>query len=179
MDQPIRTHRLYVYRVKSKSKIQLKAEGKTVPLDYVAEKFVKIGMTSQSKIVERFTKFPDAFVENYTFTLLTSQKFETRGRLFDVEQELHASLKGLRYTPRHRFSGWTECYMGTVDSIKQIKAAIWAMREKHSPNCKALKQKTGFARMKAAQKAIPKGVSPARLRRKARRTEAGITRPKK
>lgn len=169
----IRTHRLYVYRVKTKSKSSYRKEGKAVPSDYFVEKFIKIGMTSQDKIVERFTKFPDAFVERYSFSLMTSQKFETRKRLFDVEQELHKNLAKYRYTPKVRFSGYTECYISTPDSIKAIKEAVWEIRKKYAPNCAVLKQKTAHARMKASH-AKKKGPSPSRQRRTALRASARL-----
>jgi hypothetical protein len=155
--------------VKTKSKASYKKESKEIPFNYVVEKFIKIGMTSQDKIVERFTKFPDAFVERYDFSLMTSQKLESRKLLFDVEQELHAKLKQFRYTPSVRFSGYTECYVSTPASIKAIKAAIWELREKYAPDCKVmqLRKKQAASQIKKSQKRH----SPSRQKRSALRAK--------
>lgn len=134
-------HRLYVYRVYS----QIPEGSKKKP----EEKFIKIGLTSQDKISDRFTKYPDGFVENYSRSLMTSQKFTTREHLFEVEQAIHASLKRYRYKPKHRFSGWTECYVNSEESRKAIKSIIWAARMKHTPNTKVLKNVNERTRKKA------------------------------
>ena len=136
------SHRLYVYRVYSKGFDRTKKRNPE-------EKFIKIGLTSQTNISDRFTKFPDGMEEHYSRSLMTSQKFSTRAHLFDVEQSIHAALKKFKYVPKNRFSGWTECYVNTEASRKAIKAILWAARLKHTPNTKVVKQISERTRKKA------------------------------
>lgn len=138
-------HRLYVYRVKSKEQIQ---KGRSLR---AAESFIKIGMTSQVKIADRFDLYPDGFVEFYSRSLLTSQKFETRKHLFEVEQTIHRALRKYRYYPRHKFSGHTECYVATPESRKLIKSLIWAARITHTPGTKVLKAINSKTKDRAVQ----------------------------
>lgn len=139
--ESITNHRLYVYRVSTK----IEKDSKKRP----EEKFIKIGLTSQAKISERFTKFPDGMVKHYSRSLMSSQKFTSRAHLFEVEQAIHAALKRFKYVPKNRFSGWTECYVNTESSRKAIKAILWAARIKHTPNAKVVRQINERTRKKA------------------------------
>lgn len=118
-------HRLYVYRVQSKAKVK-KGRHKRP-----AERFLKIGITSQERIADRFEKYPDAFDAYYKKSLLTSQRFNTREQMLVAEQHLHRALIEFRHNPTHRFSGYSECYAQSAKFI--IKSAISAMRLKYTP----------------------------------------------
>lgn len=129
-------HRLYIYRVTSKMKFKVDGSKTKKP-----EKFIKIGLTSQSKIIDRFQKYPDGMVENYTLSLLSSQQFPDRKTLLEAEQLLHKFLKKYSYKPKFHFSGYTECYISTPESKKEIKKALWNIRLTYTPNTSRVKQR--------------------------------------
>ena len=69
------------------------------------DEFLKLGYSTQYDITSRLSYLPACF----KVEVLQAVIFEKEVAYY-TEQLLHKGLKMFKYTPRHKFSGSTECY---------------------------------------------------------------------
>lgn len=78
------------------------------------EKFLKLGMTSQS-LSYRFRDFP------YEWAEITTTKVNPNWT-YEYEQAIHGLMKNHSYTPLIKFGGYTECYR--LEAEKEILSLL-------------------------------------------------------
>jgi hypothetical protein len=69
------------------------------------DEFLKLGYSTQYDITSRLSYLPSCFKVEVLQTVI----FE-KDEAYHTEQLLHKGLRQWKYTPRHNFSGSTECY---------------------------------------------------------------------
>lgn len=75
------------------------------------EDFYKVGITTRSAN-ERMSR---GHMKPYKGRVL-SEIHGTGGEIYESEQKLHRLLNAYKYTPNHKFGGWSECY--TLEGAK-------------------------------------------------------------
>lgn len=103
-------HRLYIYRVRSSDGL---------------EKFYKIGVSSQRKLGNRFSlEYENSMAKHYKRSFFKYFEFSSRQMAELAEQKLHEGMTSFKYTPEHKFGGYTECYGRSQTATKHLRKLI-------------------------------------------------------
>lgn len=80
------------------------------------ESFYKVGITFN--LSSRFSRLKTL----YQWRTVARYSSYNAGKVFDLEQRLHAQFAHLGYTPTAGFSGFTECYATISEIVAELPA---------------------------------------------------------
>jgi hypothetical protein len=86
------------------------------------EAFYKVGVTFN--LGARFSRLKTC----YKWRTLARFSSWNAGRVFDLEQRLHAEFRALSYTPTAAFGGKTECYSEAASILAALPVGTFVLR---------------------------------------------------
>ncbi len=87
------------------------------------EAFYKVGVTFC--LSSRFSRLKTC----YKWRTLARYSSYNAGKIFDLEQRLHAAFQHLSYTPVASFAGKTECYTEAAAILKALPAGAFFLKQ--------------------------------------------------
>lgn len=86
------------------------------------EQFYKVGVTFD--LSSRFSRLKTL----YQWRTVARYSSYDAGKVFDLEQALHAKFSHLGYTPLHSFGGHTECYSDVAKLLAALPAGTFFLK---------------------------------------------------